>query len=238
MTLPVKSWIRSVSFSINLQVFGGHVGNMSIGNLLQTSWLLYEQQRLSLVYHKELLNLPHWHWIKFTVVKQKLDRWKRHFCSTHWWHAFRPGLVRMQWTRSSVPSVSPSPILNWSRSLWTQSDSRRTRHCLNGGKKNHNKQLYRAHPSCYKVRVKKKKKKSYCVFLQQSFLVEPTWRGPLQFLVPPLWQGCPYLQGISEYLFSPTRAHKLHLKHMKQSHSNILDTCFRTACLFPIRINR
>lgn len=64
-------------FSINLQVFGGHVGNVSMGNLLYTSWLLCEQvkavfawqaksqmgsqwkqQRLSLIYH--LLNLPHW----------------------------------------------------------------------------------------------------------------------------------------------------------------------------------
>lgn len=95
-----------------------------------------------------------------------------------------------------------------------------------GGK--HNKQLYR-HIHLGKKSVNKKR--SYYVFLEQSFLVEPTWRGPLQFLVPPLWQGCSYLQGISEYLFSPTRAHKLHLKCMKQLHLDILEIHFCTVAL-------
>lgn len=45
-----------------------------------------------------------------------------------------PGLVRRQWKGSDVHPSSSPPTLTWSRSLWSQSDSRRTGHWLNSRK--------------------------------------------------------------------------------------------------------
>lgn len=47
---------------------------------------------------------------------------------------FSPGLVRRQWRVSGFPPSSSPPTLNWSRSLWTRSDSQTTGHWLNSRK--------------------------------------------------------------------------------------------------------